>query len=228
MGLAAIQNNVANAPVYPGAPDLSFWVSADDSQKTFNGSDLSQFDDLSSNGKNLTPGTAAAQPAFTSGSANGKPSLTFAGTEYMINAALSLTQPYTVFIAAKSTVTAAYMMDSNSATRGAAGFNLTGGGKFDAFAGASLSSTFRDDGKTHLYGALFNGASSQLYVDGIADGAGNAGADALTGINLGISVGAVQGMVGTISELALYDRELSFSERKTIEAYLTHKWGIIK
>lgn len=62
-------------------PNLALWLDADDAATiTLNGTTVSQWNDKSGNGRNVTQAVAANQPTYTATGLNGKPVLTFNGT----------------------------------------------------------------------------------------------------------------------------------------------------
>lgn len=66
---------------------LALWLdAADASTITLNGSTVSQWNDKSGNGRNVSQATAANQPTFTASGLNGKPVLTFDGADWLFNA----------------------------------------------------------------------------------------------------------------------------------------------
>lgn len=78
----------AVAPPEPFSPDdlanLALWLDASDSGTvTLNGSDVSAWADKSGNGRNMSQGSAALQPAYVTNAHNGLATLRFTGSEYL-------------------------------------------------------------------------------------------------------------------------------------------------
>jgi hypothetical protein len=74
-------------------PGLALWLDGSSaSSVTLNGSTVSQWNDLSGNGRHATQATAASQPTFTSNARNGRSALTFGGSQTMSVAAFPVTR----------------------------------------------------------------------------------------------------------------------------------------
>ena len=58
---------------------VSAWLAADRSPKTFNGSNVSQWNDLTANGNNATQVVAVDQPLYVLNAVNGLPAMRFDG-----------------------------------------------------------------------------------------------------------------------------------------------------
>jgi hypothetical protein len=64
--------------------DLALWLDADDASTiTLNGTDVSQWDDKSSNGYNVSNANAATQPTYLATGFNGKPTLQVTGGDFL-------------------------------------------------------------------------------------------------------------------------------------------------
>lgn len=79
-----IYNSSSSAPVNwtpAKLPNLALWLDAADSSTiTLNGSTVSQWRDKSGNGRHASQNTAANQPTYTANGLNGKPVVTFDGS----------------------------------------------------------------------------------------------------------------------------------------------------
>lgn len=80
-----IYNSSSSAPVNwtpAELPNLALWLDAADSSTiTLNGSTVSQWNDKSGNSRHASQGTAANQPTYTASGLNGKPVVTFDGSD---------------------------------------------------------------------------------------------------------------------------------------------------
>lgn len=66
---------------------LALWLDAEDASTiTLNGSTVSQWNDKSGNGRNMSQATASAQPTYSATVLGGKPALTFDGTSDFMSA----------------------------------------------------------------------------------------------------------------------------------------------
>jgi len=151
--------------------------------QTVTGSGVSQWDDLSGNGRHLLQGTDAARPALQ---ADG--SVLFNGTSHYLKCnAFTLNQPTCVLWVGKqvSWTSGDYLFDGNTTTT--MGFTQTGTTpNLAIYAGAAVSTN--PDlavGTIGVISAVFNGASSSVGVNRNAAVTGNAGASNGGGFTLG-------------------------------------------
>lgn len=96
------------------------------------------------------------------------------------------------------------------------------------FAGTTLNGTHVPvlDGVDRII-AVFNGASSKLYVDGVEDASGDAGSNDLHGISLGqraTSLGTSAYFAGVIGEFALWNKALTPTEVGQVNTFWETKW----
>ncbi len=103
---------------------LTAWLRADRGI-TLNGSDVSGWADQSGNGNDASQGTALNQPAYNTSWSNGRPALTFDGTNHFMEvntlAAMFVNRaPFTLFCVAQATDTAGFYnyVGSGSSTVG--------------------------------------------------------------------------------------------------------------
>lgn len=213
-----------------GISGLAAWYDASRGI-TRDGSDrISQWDDQSGNARHLTQATGASQPLYVgpNSGTNSLPHVYFDGSRRLTSASFTaINQPRTHFIVFKTTADPAGTMAI--AVDGIGGGNRAGIGwttttNLRIFAGASLNGTLASTyNTTAVYSALYNGASSQIWVNGSSLITGDSGAHSLTGINLG-SFGAANYLTGNICEVLIYSGSLSTGDRQTIESYLAAKW----
>lgn len=236
IGSASLSSSDASLPV---TDSLILWLDATDASTiTKDVSErVSQWDDKSSEGNDVTQGTTIEQPAFTASAIGGKPALRFAGNDFLVSAAYNsgtISQPNTAFVVI-NTVSAS---SNDKLFDGIDGSNrhviqVIGSGDPDdmhLFAGIVIST---GGGATPLdtdlvISGIFNGASSELFVNGTSEASGNAGSQSMAGIVVGsaFSQTGVDSYDGYIGELLMYDKLLSTSERQAVESYLTTKWNI--
>lgn len=200
------------------------WLDASDAS-TFtysSGVVVSQWNDKSGNANHFTQGTAANQPS-RSGTQNGLSSVVFDGSnDSMTGPDLNRAQPYTVFMVAKknTSVTVASMLTNSLGTLVL--FPWTTNWSF--YAGSSVVGTIAHDQAIHTFSAVFNGASSNLYVDAASGGSGNIGSQSLRAPTIGTGGGG-NAWPGDACELLVYDSALGTTDRQSVEAYLKAKWG---
>ena len=189
--------------------------------------------DNSGNGLNLN--TAGAGCIFKVNQVNGQPVFRFNNNGYYQRGAdINLVQPNTIFVVAKQSSVAApaFFLDSSSGAGAGANLFLGSGavplganGQYIAsnngYATVLSESGVDRSGAFHVFSAIFNGASSFLYVDGAQVAAGNAGTDKWGNITVGLRVdNLTYGFIGDLAELILYSGALSTANRQGIEKYL--------
>ena len=213
---------------------LALWLDADDASTiTLNGSTVSQWDDKSGNGRNVSQATAANQPTYTLNGLNGKPVLTFDGIDDFMsvpdfNNAVSLA-----------------LIGSG----GGAAAPLISGAAPELFSPAwnTNGASIQYRGRTEItvrqvnFGAAPNDFSIGFISLDAANSevrlSGNGGAQtsfsqtinsADTTINtLGRDfLGAQQFANGRIAEIVVASSLLSTGNRQKLEGYLAWKWGL--
>jgi hypothetical protein len=215
------------------------------SSLTFNGSNVSQANDLSGNGYHFTQSTGANQPAYVSTGMNGKPAVQFSNSAAsLMNSSATIanvvgsptTSPqFTIFSVIKlPSGTSQLTFGSNSDANGRLLYVVRFG-----------ASTFFDvvnaaDGRL---GVIISQAEAEsvalhtLYKSGSTQTSRYNGAEKATKTNatsnysstsatiqLGKALGV--GQDGIFSEQLWYNRALSVSEISTVEKYLASKFGI--
>jgi hypothetical protein len=221
-------------PVPLLVPGCALWCRSD--QGITIGTGVSQWNDYSGNGNNLTSTVAGAQPTYTTSDAayGGKPTLGFDGaSKYMFRAALAtpLNQPCTVIIVGQSTQVGTQFFTD--------GFDGTNSIRVEALAGPTLG--LRATGSVvsgtanvlfpSIIGAVVNGVSSALYVNNptapVSVATGNPGSAGLVGITLGAAfTDSADFLNGKVAEVIVYNRALSVGELSLIYAYAAARYGI--
>jgi len=148
--------------------------------------------DQSGNGRNTTQSTTANQPKIYDSSTgvlleNGKPTLYFDGVnDCMQTTAFSTSsQPITrIILANQNTDTEGYLLDGDVSYRGVIGTNTTDQ-KHRINAGTTHNYTTENDGTQILRYVIFNGSSSQLYLNGTGLGTCNPGTNGLSRVTIG-------------------------------------------
>jgi hypothetical protein len=222
----------------------SLWLDATDgSSFTYSsGTVVSQWNDVSGNGRNFSQGTLVYQPDRNA-TQNGLPAVTFAG-DFLANAALNWgASNSTLFLVGRENKTLGTGFQ-NLFTTGTGSAGQWGYGIEDTSAGDRIS--IFDIGQNYTF---FNSTASSGNADVLAfTSAGISGtsvsanlfkngtADSLnprTMVNTTSAAGALLGSAaagsepyyGTICEVVLYPSQLGTSDRNLVEAYLKAKWG---
>jgi len=138
----------------------------------------------------------------------------------------ALTQPNTIFIVYKITGTLGtleFVFEGlNAANRNTFYYQNT----FRIRSDAELRDGANDN-NDNIHTALFNGATSEYWINGISVVSGNAGADQLSGITLGSYYGIDNYFSDVeICEVIVYNADISDVDRDKITGYLADKWSI--
>jgi hypothetical protein len=207
----------------------TLWLDAsDETSITESGGSVSQWDDKSGNGYNLTQGTGTAQPATGTRTVNGLNVLDFDGSDYLTNASITTSQPASMFVVCEFDSTSGYkwLIDGNNVTDRQAVFQAET--KASIFAGTEVASTSGTINlNPQIWAATFDGASSSLRIDGQVAVSGDAGTNVLTGLNVGAYY--TQGtyfLDGAVAEIIIVDGSLTAQQIADTETYLAAKWGI--
>ena len=194
---------------------------------TFNGSDVSQIDDRSGNNNDLAQSVEANQP--TTGSINSIRSILFQ-LENLDNSSLSSTQPTMIFLGANITTWGnSQALFDGSVSDGRNMLRKNGAGTLlEMFAGAvSATSVAPPTGANHLFGVLYNGASSEFWLDAVLEDTESAGAQNLSGFRLGsIWDGTAEMTHVDVMDVFIVDEDPSDSNRQKAEGFLAWKWGM--
>jgi Putative Ig domain/Concanavalin A-like lectin/glucanases superfamily len=229
----AVQNftlTVAAAFVPTGIANCVGWWTGDDPATIIASAGLvSQWSDKSTAANHLTQGTSAWQP-LTGRTLNGRNTLDFQGVfgngGFLTRAGAAVTQPATWFAVAVSDVTGATKQITGYNTpAGGTGVIWSNVGKYSYYAGAAQDGPGSWNTSAHQVSAVFNGASSGLWVDGASQTAGNPGTLGFANFTIGSNTDRDSPWDGAIAEVIVYSRALNTTERQQVEAYLKAKWG---
>ncbi len=223
-------------------------ASAFKSGEAYNGSQISEWRDISAGSITLTRNkltrTASSAVTYVSQGINLMPSIYFSGST---GANLSLSTFYqgnlaqgTIFIifqpkyspslgsysflcdAYSTSAVSAIGIDSSSIVMNIGSGNTT-------TSTVSNSASF-SSGKSYIIAAYINGSSSKAYSNNATTSAGNAninpGSNPMVGLTVGSARAGGSAFNGYISEVIIYDRPLQLQERKDVMAYLGKKYQI--
>jgi hypothetical protein len=234
---------------------LGMWLDASvTSSLTLNGNTVSEWRDLSGNGRHVSQATAAAQPDAAGRTQNGRRVIDFDGGDFLLGNAASLTTlrnvpAATACIAARFDQTARNGALFNFATstgsaiaRFQMGQNSTVGGTYaggrrldaDSFA----SAFFADNTNAQVLTGIADYANSDVFIysAGTLQASntsfqtnGNTENTSHSSVSLGNNSNNLIGSQahdGWIGELLVWPRVLTDAERQRVERYLGRKWGI--
>lgn len=178
--------------------------------------------DESGNGHTLTADGASA-PVFEANGFEGGPCVVWDGVAGKIMRSATFAdeaQPFTqCVIGAMDQISGTQILVDSSATQQVAIF--TNSGTWRMFAGTVVDSGDSVDTNRHLIIATFDGAGSDLFLDNVLIGQGNAGANAVNRVVAGGrgDDAASNRMFGRIAEFIEYSRELTTTELNDLFAY---------
>jgi hypothetical protein len=97
-----------------------------------------------------------------------------------------------------------------------------------AFYAGALQTGGDSDGNWNIWTALFHGANSQLWANGVTEaGPGNAGASAMAGLYVFDTAGApLSPFKGKVAEVLIYASALSDADKNEVGQYLATRYGL--
>jgi len=212
---------------------LRLWFRAD--SLVLNDADpVGTWSDESGNATNATQATAGLKPLYKTNIINGLPVVRWDDTnDQLLTTSLALSQPYTIFLVQKtnSLATSNRVFATNPAAGGVFlslfDSDGTNDGKLSMNAGISVFGGSNYVGAFHFLTGVFNGASSNGWVDGTqVITTQNAGANTIAEVSLGCSYSGLNTLNGDIAEVLLYTSALATIDRLKVEGYLKAKYAL--
>jgi hypothetical protein len=191
---------------------------------------VTTFYDQTGNGNNATNSTESEQPLIVDSGTlveeNSKAAIQFDGVnDELVNSSISLTQPFTYFHARKyrNTTTLRVALSLSTSTNGWADY--LDGGSLRAFFGSSKSIAAGFNTDQNLWGAVVNGTSSEVLLNGTSTAAnlGTNNGDAVVIGDRG-NISGVNGAVNT-QEIIIFDSDQS-ANRTGIETNINDHFDI--
>lgn len=224
--------SLAPAPFDPlSIPSLEMWFDASDASTiTESGGAVSQWDDKSGNGYDLTQATGANQPLTGSRTLNGLNVLDFNGTSHYIyrSSTPTISQPNTTFLVFDADAIGNNHIVLDGIVSGQRQIVLGSGVPpyWRAYAGNDGRTT-NDSTAPLIMAITWNGLSSVVRINGVTETLlGAPGPWALTGLVVGGNISLAASFDGAVAEVLIYGAELSASEVFQVSDYLSGKWGI--
>jgi len=232
----------------PSMLQTDLWFDAADASTIIeSGGAVSQWNDKSGNGRDVSQASSTQRPILAAAGLNGKPTLDFDGSnDYLFNTSvgasgLSNSTIISVFkqVTVGSTEDHQINIGQTGTTGKVRGFYRNINGTVLAFGGWARTafSSFSLDigGSHHIFGfantALSGSNNLQMFKDGSVETLTTN--SALSTTLDGFSVGALQGAsVGnyysniSVAEIIVLYEAVSTVNRQKIEGYLAHKWGL--
>jgi hypothetical protein len=214
------------------------WLdAADTSTITESSGSVSQWNDKSGNGYNVTQGTGLNQPTTGSATINGLNVLTFDGSnDRMLNSAVpSSSRPHSYVAVVKETA-------GQTATKSilnAEGFTtlqemaiffrtVSSIRRFEAFAnGGFTSSIALTTTNTNIVYLKLDGANSEIGFNNQSVAMNIAGTTRRAGLYVGSnSAGTGENFNGQIAEVFYFNSALTENQKRVLFAYLASKWAV--
>jgi hypothetical protein len=232
-------------------PNLAVWLKAD-SGVTVTGSGVSQWNDLSGNGRHFTQSTDSKRPPLVNGVLNGFPVLRFDGTSQELAGNTATLNTYnnksggSIFTVVRdvnpsggNTVHFVLVFTNNAGSARATITTRNSSNIFQAGSRRLDSDTFRSsdfspsNSNWNILNGQFNWAGNQLQlfvnnsgqaINTYSSGGGNT--SATNSLSASIGNGANNFLSGDIAEIICYDRHLNATERDSIYLYLKNKYNL--
>ena len=215
---------------------LQLWLDANDSSTiTLNGSTVSQWNDKSGNGYNVSQSTASNQPTYQSAVLNSKSVVRFDGSGDVLtnttDTPVGGSTNRTVFVVFNSNtgITAKYPLALGNSTSTGQTFGISQEIGVRVNSGYQIWTTSVDS--THAIVTIILDGTSTTDLSAWKNGSSlSAYTPSAQTINTtsGILVGngpSGGNLNGDVAEIIVYNSALSTSDRESVESYLSTKWG---
>lgn len=200
---------------------------------------MGSWTDLTGNADHVSQATAGDRPTWKDAVLNGEPVLRFGvNANYFLQGAFtsggSCSQPNTIFVVAKMDASivndnfTSYLIDGtgSSARQTIYKYKDPTPDVMALYSGTILQGS-APDSDWAIWLALFDGATSQLWIDGVSDASGDAGTDGMGGLTVGMNYSdSGLGWVGDIAEIIIYDAELSDADKNEVGNYLADRYNL--
>jgi hypothetical protein len=228
-GVSLTVTQASNSSTPPVAGYTAWYDASDTTSITSSSGFVGKWNDKSGHGYDVTQGTGSKQPVTNADTINGLNVIKFtrSSDQILVRTSVTINQALTVFAVGKlaSTSGANMQLLGNRTNAEPTLYVSPTGGKWALYASSESVSGTAPDTNAHQFSAVFNGASSNLWVDAtqiITNG--NPGSSGRTDIAIG-SDGAGNAWDGDIAEIIIYPSVLGATDRQSVESYLKAKWG---
>ena len=225
----------------------ALWLDAADSSTITIATGVSQWNDKSGNGRNVSQSTPAAQPAYTANALNGLPVVAFdASNDTLFNTSAALLRNLSgatiIMIARKATLaTSGFQIYIPTSTGGGRAVYLyNSGGITGLQVGGRRTSTdslqftgnsaYTSNYEIQVGRFDYMGADLQLWLNGTLNGQRVFQTSGVTDNDAGAlylgSSGSSSFVNAQIGEALIYNSALSTNNREIVEGYLAWKWGL--
>lgn len=165
---------------------------------------------------------------------NGRPAVRFIPTGKYLQGAFgsSITQPTTdiVVVQIDSVATTGVIIDGDDAAKRHVidSVGVASQEQLEIYAGAAFNTADNAFvvGTAFILEAVFDGATAEIFVNGVSKATGDCGAHEMDGLTMGSRYAGDFSLSGKIGYYAMYDGELSAADRGHARAQLAAQWGI--
>ena len=213
---------------------LAMWLDADDASTiTLSGSNVTQWDDKSGNGKDVSQGTASRQPTYDAVNKV----ITFDGTDDVLVRTDSLIlggANRSIFFVSQSAF-GGYAFDHGEEGYGGGRYSIRPNTGFIGFYLRNLQWSTIGDANLGIFEFVQTGSTTsnvsgywngQLYSRTGAAGLGGAIDTRNDRITVGAAVSLTATLDGDIAEVVVVNTDTDTATREKIEGYLAWKWGL--
>lgn len=194
---------------------------------------VSQWLDQSGSARTVTQATGSKQPTLNASDAayNGQSTLSFVpanSQELDSGTWASISQPYSIFIVGNISGTLDQGLVGGTSSIVEVRGNSSGGAtKNTLYAGSFLNSSVAADNLPTVFGCLFNGASSSVWVSAkTANATGAAGTNALADFQIGKDGAGNHFLNGKMAEICVYNVALTTGNISSLFDYFGNRYGI--
>jgi hypothetical protein len=205
---------------------LQFWVDANDtSSVALSGSNVTQWNDLSTNARNLTQAVALEQPTYITDGA-GRQGVAMDGVnDSMSSPAFSISQPFSRFLVVtrRDSLLVGTIINSLAGTPNSNMANSSAT-RVLMFSGTASIVSNQNTINTQVsqFGLEYNGASSALWNNGTSTTGTNPGTNGMNGVRIGGGTPSAYVYHSVIVTNAI----LTTDQRQRVEGYLAHRYNI--
>lgn len=215
---------------------LAAWYDASNAASiTLNGSTVSQWNDLSGNGRHQIQGSASLQPNYNASGLNGKGTLTTTGTQWMQASAFaaSSTGDYTAFAVLKfDSLTGQPYAWQRGIVNGAHSLLVPSANTWAARRAAGNQGTITrtiNQSQFYVVTTVFKAALSRIFVGSSVGTDNTTSVTAPTG-NHELTMFALNSTTRAghpgFAEFLYYHAELDTAQQSSVRSYLNKKWGV--
>lgn len=225
----------ADAPPVPPVAGYSAWFDASDPASIGQAIEnrVRSWADRAPAKRDMTQATDANRPYTGGWSQAGRNVLFSAGkVSALVGNVPFTTQPFTLFLVGASSATDAVQRTIfagyyNAGVEWGRVYRPTSNAIAIYAGGGVTSSQLWAAGRARVVSAIFNGATSQLNVDGRYQATGTVGGNGNSATQTAFGLGLSESWFGWLGELIVYDAiALTAAQIARVERYLAQKWGI--